>query len=68
MTLAEYIALCTWQGHTLTGAMKQLQQLTGTTPRTVWNWYQTGKLPAYAARLMLIWAEATPEQRARWFA
>ena len=68
MTLADFIEHCAQQGLTLTAAMQKLQQLTGTTPRTAWNWYQTGKLPVYAARLMQVWAEASPEQRARWFA
>lgn len=67
MTLTEYLNRRSKEGVSPTSAILDLKVITGAGERTVWNWHKAGKAPAYAERLMLVWVEATPEQRARWF-
>lgn len=67
MTLTEYLTLREQEGVNPTTAMLDLKAITGAGERTVWNWHKAGKAPAYAERLMLVWTEALPEQRERWF-
>ena len=68
MTLTEYLTILEREGVNPTTAMLDLKAITGAGERTVWNWHKAGKAPAYAERLMRVWSEASPEQRARWFA
>ena len=67
MKLTEYIEARVREGLTLTAAVESLMGVAFAGKSTVWRWYSAGQAPSYAERLMQVWAEATPEQRARWF-
>lgn len=67
MKLEEYIKLQVEGGMTLTRALSMLPEIVCASEPTVWRWHKTGKTPAYAERLMQVWAEANAPQRERWF-
>lgn len=67
MTLSDYITKRSDEGLSLTAAVGELAALLAVNTRTAWRWYEAGEAPPHVRRLLLIWAEATPEQRARWF-
>ncbi|MBO5863438.1 MAG: hypothetical protein J6Q59_04135 [Paludibacteraceae bacterium] len=67
MKLTEYIRRRGTEGLSLTAAINELAEMFGIDPRTPWRWNEAGKAPWYIERLLQIWHEATPEQRARWF-
>lgn len=68
MKLAEYIELKTGEGYSLTRAVEELSDTLGVTSRSVWGWYKQQKAPQLVELLLSVLVEATPEQRARWFA
>lgn len=67
MKIAEYVKLQVQEGLSLTAAIEELSTISCAGLRTVWRWHREDKAPAAAERLMQVWAEATPEQRERWF-
>lgn len=67
-SLQEYIRARACAGKSLSAVIVELAGVVCTAERTVWRWYEANKAPAYAERLLRVWDEATPEQRASWFA
>lgn len=67
MKLTEYIRKRGTEGLSLTAAVNELAALVAVNTRTAWRWVEAGEAPAQVRKLLLIWAEATPEQRDRWF-
>lgn len=68
MTLPEYMELQLAEGLSLTRAVEELSGTLGVTQRAVWQWVKARKAPQHVERLLSVLVEATPEQRARWFA
>lgn len=67
MTLSLYIRARKNDGLSLTQAVQELAQITGSGVRSVWRWVDGGEVPPYARRLLVVWQECSPEQRSRWF-
>lgn len=67
MTPAEYITLRAAEGFNLTTAAGELAAITGCSIRSVWSWVKGSTPPAYAQKLLDIYASCTPAQRANWF-
>lgn len=67
MKITEYVEARVREGLPLTAAVESLMGVAFAGRSTVWRWYSDGQAPAYAERLMQVWVEATPEQRAKWF-
>jgi hypothetical protein len=55
------------QGVSLSAAAKELARICGVSERSVWRWLDGAEMPTYAQRLLTIWADSSPEQRAEWF-
>ncbi len=69
MTLQEFIASRQAEGLSLTAAVGQVVAVSAASPRAVWSWVKGERSePESVRRLLQIWAECSPEQRARWFA
>lgn len=56
------------EGLSLTRAVEELSGTLGVTQRAVWKWVKVRKAPQHVERLLSVLVEATPEQKARWFA
>ena len=67
MIMREYLRTRQEDGLSLTQAVQELAQITGSGVRSVWRWVDGGKVPPHAVRLLMVWQECTPEQRTRWF-
>jgi hypothetical protein len=67
MNLHSYIRARKEDGQSLTQAVQDLAQITGSGVRSVWRWVDGGKMPPHAVRLLMVWQECSPEQRSRWF-
>ena len=55
------------EGVTLSAAVKELACICSVSERSVWRWMDGSDVPPYAAKLLSIWADCTPEQRDTWF-
>ena len=67
MNLHSYIRARQEDGVSLTQAVQELAQITGSGVRSVWRWVDGGKMPPHAVRLLMVWQECSLEQRMRWF-
>lgn len=67
MIMREYFLKRQEDGLSLTQAVQELAQITGSGVRSVWRWVDGGKMPPHAVRLLMVWQECSLEQRMRWF-
>ena len=67
MTASEFVARRVKDGCSLTSAVKELASICSVGERSVWEWHKGRVVPPYAAKVLRIWAECSPEQRERWF-
>ena len=67
MTAKEYIEQRVADGRSLTQAVKELAAICSVGERSVWEWHSGRVVPPYAAKILRIWAECSPDQRQKWF-
>lgn len=55
------------EGMSLSAAVRELASICAASERTVWRWVGGTPVPAWARRLLRVWAECSQYERERWF-